>query len=102
VNPADKPPNYDPDKDNDNFTKDAPGNTMKKGDFKHQLNEAAVGGSNEKGNEQTMFEKGMANTQPRAFPENRSIHGRDSGGDMVFLFWVNADIQSLLLHPRHE
>jgi hypothetical protein len=47
VTPGD--PNYDPNKDKDNFTKDnftkdVHGNTMKKGDYKDQLSAAATGG----------------------------------------------------------
>ena len=55
VKPAD--PNYDPNKDKDNFTKDIHGNTLKKGDYKHQLTEAAMGGPPQK--EETMVEKGQ-------------------------------------------
>ena len=39
-------PNYNPDKDKNNFAKDDHGNTFKKGDYKDQLNQAAHGGPN--------------------------------------------------------
>ncbi|KAE9366142.1 hypothetical protein N431DRAFT_549121 [Stipitochalara longipes BDJ] len=39
---------YNPDKDKTNFKKDAHGNTVKKGDLKDKLNEAAFGGPPEK------------------------------------------------------
>lgn len=34
--------NYDPNADPSNFSKDAHGNTFKKGDYKDQLNQAAI------------------------------------------------------------
>lgn len=47
---------YDPNQDKANFKKDAHGNTVKKGDLKDKLNEAALGGSGEK---EGYVEKGM-------------------------------------------
>lgn len=48
---------YDPDKDKTNFKKGAHGNTVKKGDLKDKLNEAALGGPPER--EESYVEKGM-------------------------------------------
>jgi hypothetical protein len=55
VKPAE--PNYDPNKDKTNFTKDVHGNTMRKGDYKDQLSEAAMGGGPPR-KEDGVFEKG--------------------------------------------
>jgi hypothetical protein len=54
VAPESKKPGYDPDKDTANFKKDAHGNTVKKGDYKDKLNQAAMG----KGDEESYVEKG--------------------------------------------
>jgi hypothetical protein len=48
---------YDPNKDKTNFKKDAYRNTVKKGDLKDKLNEAALGGPSER--EESYVEKGM-------------------------------------------
>jgi len=54
ANPAE---HYNEDKDPANFTKDFPGNVVKKGDFKDKLNEAAVGGPEEP--KESFVEKSM-------------------------------------------
>lgn len=56
VTPSNDKSNYNPDQDKANFKKDAHGNTVKKGDFKDQLNDAAFGGPKEP--EPTYIEKG--------------------------------------------
>jgi hypothetical protein len=47
---------YDPDKEKSNFKRDVHGNTVKKGDLKDKLNNAALGGPPEK--EESFFETG--------------------------------------------
>ncbi|TVY14900.1 hypothetical protein LARI1_G008528 [Lachnellula arida] len=64
--PDEKKPGYDPDKDPRNFTKDAHGNTAKKGGYKDQLNEAAMGG--EMGGE-GLVEKAQRNGELRGSGE---------------------------------
>ncbi|KAG9235109.1 hypothetical protein BJ875DRAFT_459992 [Amylocarpus encephaloides] len=51
-------PNYDENKDKNNFSRDTEGNVFKKGDYKHQLNEAAHGGP--KKPEESYVEKVMS------------------------------------------
>ena len=59
ITPDSKKEPYDENKDKANFKKDDHGNTVKKGDLKDQLNEAARGGSNQpKEREETIIEKG--------------------------------------------
>ena len=50
-------PNYDPNADSSNFSKDAHGNTFKKGDYKDQLNQAATGDLNKETPELLKLEK---------------------------------------------
>lgn len=57
VTPASQRQDYDPNKDVNNFKTDDHGNTVKKGDFKDQLNEAAHGGPPKR--QESMVEKGM-------------------------------------------
>jgi hypothetical protein len=55
-------PNYDPNKDKNNFAKDDLGNKFKKGDYKDQLNQAAHGGpKTEEEKPQGYLEKGNLN-----------------------------------------
>jgi hypothetical protein len=55
INPTEQG-EYDPDKDKSNFKRDAHGNTVKKGDLKDKVNDAALGGPLEK--EESFVEKG--------------------------------------------
>jgi len=67
---------YDPDKDKANFKKDAHGNTVKKGDLKDKLSEAALGGPPER--EESYVEKvcsyipGVSNLQKQAFDQGEA------------------------------
>jgi len=56
--PESKKPGCDPDQDAGNFKKDVHGNTVKKGDYKDKLNDAAMG----KGDEESYVEKGRSFT----------------------------------------
>jgi hypothetical protein len=56
VTPSNEKEDYEPDQDKTNFKEDVHGNTVKKGDFKDQLNDAAFGGSKEP--ERSYVEKG--------------------------------------------
>ena len=55
INPTEQG-EYDPDKDKSDFKRDAHGNTVKKGDLKDKVNDAALGGPLEK--EESFVEKG--------------------------------------------
>ncbi|TVY33171.1 hypothetical protein LSUB1_G008390 [Lachnellula subtilissima] len=72
IAPEEKKPGYDPDKDTRNFKKDEHGNTVKKGDYKDKLNEAAMGRET---NEEGLVEKvcsyipGVSTLQQAAFEQ---------------------------------
>ncbi|TVY36329.1 hypothetical protein LOCC1_G007916 [Lachnellula occidentalis] len=83
ITPDDKKPGYDPNKDTRNFTKDAHGNTVKKGDYKDKLNEAAMGRDT---NEVGLVEKvcsyipGVSTLQQAAFEQGPpKEENKDSG-----------------------
>lgn len=59
VAPPQADPNYNENKDINNFAKDAHGNTFKKGDYKDQLNQAAHGGP-KPDREEEYVEKGIS------------------------------------------
>ncbi|KAE8452470.1 hypothetical protein EG329_000372 [Mollisiaceae sp. DMI_Dod_QoI] len=67
---TDEQGDYDSNNDRANFKKDAHGNTVKKGDLKDKLNEAAFGGPKEP--EQTYVEKGVSKLQQLAYEQGES------------------------------